>query len=88
MRASTGVFFSVECYAGHRADERPIALRLGARRIAVREILDRWRGEDHTYFKLLGEEGAVYLIRQDQHEDRWELILFEHPRPAAREFPQ
>ena len=85
MLRSTGTSFGVECYAGHRADEHPTALRFGERRIAVREILDRWRGEDHAYFKLVGEEGAMYLIRQDQREGRWELILFELPPSASRE---
>jgi hypothetical protein len=81
MDALPSMTLAVECYAGFRADERPTALRLGGRRIAVRTILDRWLGEDHTYFKVLGEDGALYLIRQDLHEGGWELVLFE-ARPA------
>jgi hypothetical protein len=69
----------VECYAGYAADERPVAFRLGERRIAVREIVDRWYGEDHAYFKLTGEDGVRYLLRQDRWRDTWELILMEVP---------
>jgi hypothetical protein len=75
----------VECYSGYTADERPVAIQLGARRIPVQAIIDRWLGEDHAYFKLAGEDGAVYLIRQDRTADTWELILMESmPSPARQ----
>jgi hypothetical protein len=64
------------------ADERPVAFQLGERRIPVAEVVDRWQGEDHAYFKLIGEDGMRYLIRQDRGSDTWELILFEGPVPA------
>jgi hypothetical protein len=75
----------VECYSGYAADERPVSLQMGARRIAVRELMDRWYGEDHAYFKLAGEDGAVYLIRQDRTSDTWELILMEVPAAPTRQ---
>jgi hypothetical protein len=67
----------VECYAGYRADERPEAFWLQGRRIAVREILDRWLGEDHAYFKVTGEDGVRYILRRDDCRDQWELISME-----------
>jgi hypothetical protein len=69
----------VETYSGARADERPLALRLRERRVAVRTILDRWLGEDHAYFKLVGEDDVRYLIRHDLQSDAWELILMDVP---------
>ena len=75
----------VETYSGYAADERPVAIRLGARRIPVQTIIDRWLGEDHAYFKVAGEDGLVYLIRQDRTTDTWELILTESsPFPAGQ----
>ncbi len=85
MDASPKISLAVECYAGYRADERPTALTLGGQRIAVRSILDRWLGEDHAYFKIVGEDGALYLIRQDLNQNGWELVLFEAPSPARQE---
>jgi hypothetical protein len=73
----------VEAYSGYKADERPIAFRLGERRITVREVLDRWHGEDHAYFKLTGEDGTVYILRQDRSSDTWELIPAEGGDPVA-----
>jgi len=70
----------VETYSGVRADERPLAIRHRERRVAVREVLDRWRGEDHAYFKLVGEDDIRYIIRHDLQSDTWELILMEVPQ--------
>lgn len=82
MAGPARIPLKVECYAGHAADERPVAFQLGERRIPVVEVVDRWQGEDHAYFKLIGEDGMRYLIRQDRTSDTWELILFEAPAPA------
>jgi hypothetical protein len=86
MTASLKIRIGVECYAGVRADERPTALILEGRRIAVREIRDRWMGEDHAYFKIVGADGAVYLIRQDRCEGEWQLVLCELPSHSAQEY--
>ncbi|HEX6212418.1 MAG TPA: hypothetical protein VF136_16680 [Methylomirabilota bacterium] len=67
----------VECYAGHRGEETPRALVLGERRIEVTEVLDRWLGPDHRYFKLRGHDGDTYIVRHDISSGAWELTLFE-----------
>jgi hypothetical protein len=70
----------VECYAGHRGEETPRRLFLGTRKVEVVELLDCWLAPDHRYFKLLGEDGDVYVVRHDAFEDRWELTLFQRQR--------
>lgn len=75
MAASARIALSVETYSGYTADERPVAFRLGGRRIGVREILDRWLGENHAYFKVTGEDGVRYILRQDRSADSWELVF-------------
>ncbi len=82
MRGPARIPLRVECYSGYAADERPVAFQMGERRIPVAEVVDRWQGEDHAYFKLIGEDGMQYVIRQDRTSDSWELILFEGPAPA------
>jgi hypothetical protein len=67
----------VECYAGYRADETPRALRFGDRRVAVVDVIDRWLAPDYSYFKLRGDDGAVYIVRHDHEGDRWELTVYE-----------
>lgn len=72
----------VECHAGHRGEETPRRLWLGDRKVEVEEVVDRWYGPDHRYFKLRGDDGALYLVRHDEPADRWELTLFQREGPA------
>lgn len=85
MKDAACIPLRVESYAGYRADERPEALWLHGRRIAVREVLDRWLGEDHAYFKVVGEDGVRYLLRRDDRHDRWELIPTDAPPALTME---
>jgi len=73
-------FLRVECYAGHRADTEPQRLFSGPREVAVTEVIDRWLDPHHRYFKLRGDDGGIYLVRQDTLSDRWELTLFDSGR--------
>ena len=74
----------VESYAGYKADERPAAFTLGTRKFLVRAIVDRWYGEDHSYFKLIADDGNLYVIRHDRTKDEWELVLMEAPGQEKR----
>jgi len=75
----------VDCYAGHRGEETPRRLELGGRFVQVVEVVDRWFGPDHRYFKVLGDDGALYLLRVDDDADLWELVMFERaPADATR----
>ncbi|MES2537568.1 MAG: hypothetical protein V4632_17045 [Pseudomonadota bacterium] len=53
------------------------AFSIGVRRIAVMEIIDRWPAASHEYIKLLGDDGALYILRHDEGSKRWELTLFQ-----------
>jgi hypothetical protein len=66
----------VECYAGYRGEETPRRFNIGDRRVEVVEVIDRWLGPDHRYFKLKGDDGGQYILRHDEPSDRWELIQF------------
>ena len=66
----------VECYAGYRGEETPRNFWLGPRKIEVREIQDRWMAPDHRYFKLVGDDDSVYIIRHDMEALDWELIFY------------
>jgi len=49
----------VECYSGHRGEETPRRFYLGNRHIEVAEVIDRWLGPDHRYFKVRGDDGPA-----------------------------
>jgi len=63
----------VSCYSGYKANERPIDITVRGRKLRVEEIVDRWYGVDHSYFKILANDQKIYLIRYDQDEDLWTL---------------
>jgi hypothetical protein len=68
---------SVECYAGYRGEQTPRTIVLGDRRIAVTEVVDQWLAPDHRYFKIRGDDRAVYIVRQDVASGEWTLTLFK-----------
>lgn len=65
----------VRCYAGHRGEESPRQFSLGGRSVAVKDVIDRWLTPDHRYFKVRGDDGAVYILRHDVKAGRWELTM-------------
>ena len=70
----------VECYAGHRGEETPRRLTFDGRSVELLEVLDCWLGMDHRYFKMLGEDGATYILRHDTARERWEMTMYQAPR--------
>ncbi len=69
----------VECYAGYKADERPLRFTLqgahGARTLDVRKVLDQWYGAGYSCFKVLADDG-IYILRHHEAEDIWVLDSF------------
>lgn len=63
----------VECYAGYRDEQEPLAFTLGGTRFAVIEIIDRWIAPGHRYFKVEADDGRVLLLRHDTPSGDWEL---------------
>ena len=81
---------AVECYAGYRGEETPRRFRIGRpgeRWIEVADVLDRWLDPDHRYFKLLGADGDLYILRHDAESDAWELTLYRSGGAAPGERP-
>jgi hypothetical protein len=68
----------VECYSGHRANERPLAFTFEGRRWEVVEVIDWWYeggvrpGRPALdYFKVKTAEGRVFLLRYNFLFDAW-----------------
>ena len=71
--ASREKHIEVTCYSGHKANERPLSFVLGERKLQVKRIVSRWFGQGHDYFKVLGDDGGVYLLKWHRNRDRWSL---------------
>lgn len=67
----------MQTYSGYKADERPVSFTVVNRTFQVREVLDQWQGVGHTYFKLVADDGSLYIIRHDKEADEWEMVMME-----------
>jgi hypothetical protein len=70
------VKIQVECYSGHKADERPIKFSLGNTVLFVDSIQDQWYGPDDCYFRVLADDGNTYVIAHNETTDEWTLASF------------
>ncbi len=70
------LIIKVECYAGYRGEETPRCIWMGERKIEVKKVLDQWLAPDHRYFKILGDDSAIYIIRHDTEKWIWELTFY------------
>jgi hypothetical protein len=61
----------VVAYSGYKANERPLYLVLDERRLEVKNTLDTWYGVEHDYFKVLADDGRVYLLKWHRSLDLW-----------------
>jgi len=68
----------VHCYAGMKADERPVRFRLGEHEYMVEEVLDQWYGPDHLFFRVRADDGKVYILRRETSvpDGEWDLVSF------------
>lgn len=69
----------VECYAGYRADERPLRFTLGSatgRTLEVKDVLDQWHGVGYRCFKVRADDDNLYILRHQEAEDVWTLDAF------------
>jgi len=68
----------VECYSGHKVNERPVAFSVRNRRREISEILDRWYEVGAKpdapivdYFKIKTDDGSVLILRYVSQSDEW-----------------
>jgi len=72
----------VDCAADARGEPMPRRVHLGGRVVELAAILDQWPGAGHHYVKARGADGALYILRQDETNDVWELTLYRAPGQA------
>jgi hypothetical protein len=66
----------VQCYAGRKADERPVKFQMGEREFVVEELLDQWYGPSEVFFKVRADDGNLYILRHSSSLDEWQLESF------------
>jgi hypothetical protein len=67
----------VEAYAGYKSEETPRAFTYEGVRHEVRDIIARWYTETHACFRIRTSDGHRFVLRYDQNEQVWELVMQE-----------
>jgi hypothetical protein len=70
----------VQCYAGHKADERPVRFRIGDRDYMVEEIIEQWYGPDDAFYKVRADDGNMYLLGRHISAGTWNVESVQKPR--------
>src|SRR5690348_7894299 len=58
---------TVDAYAGYKGEETPRSFTLDGRKLDVREVVDRWYSETHSYFRVHASDGQRYVLRSEEH---------------------
>ena len=62
-----------QCYAGRKADERPVRFRVDDRDYMVEEIVEQWYGPDDSFYRVRAGDGSVYLLRRHTPTGTWSV---------------
>jgi hypothetical protein len=71
-----GMAIRVECYAGYRGEQEPLAFWLGERRLVVRAVVDRWFAPTQRWFKVDAHDGNMYVLRHEETSGDWEIAAY------------
>jgi len=77
----------VECYAGRKADERPVRFRLEGKPHSVEDVLDQWYAPDSILYKVRADDGNLYILRQQtlRPDGVWDLVAFRKEKKRNSE---
>ena len=73
----------VECYAGYRADERPLRFTLRGHTFDIMEVPDRWYSPGAIYFRVRTDDGDYFVLRHDEPQDVWSVDAFRSSRDGS-----
>ena len=62
----------------------PGRFHFGGHQVDVLETLDQWYGSNYRYIKARSTNGNLYILRFDEHQTAWELIVFKSARAQMR----
>lgn len=66
----------VEYAATRRGENTPKRIFIGERTIDVVDVIDRWFGHDHAYYKVRDTDQVTYILRQGAF-GRWQLVMLD-----------
>ena len=70
---------TVESYAGSQAEEYPLRVSIGKRKVKILSIEKRWLTPECKCFKVLGDDGCLYVLEYNSDNDTWSLLTINRP---------
>jgi hypothetical protein len=69
---------TVECYAGSKADERPVRFWREGRQYVVEAVVEQWYEPESLCFKVRADNGNLYVLRRQTStpDGTWDATLF------------
>jgi hypothetical protein len=64
---------TVRCFSGYKADERPLAFLYGNTQLLVRKITESWYEPEGLFFRVMANDGRIYLLKYDSQNDTWQV---------------
>ena len=77
----------VKSCSGSEGKETPVGFLLGERSIKIEEVMDRWYGQQGTYYRVLGDDENLYILKEPLEGELWELVSFTHKNSRGTELP-
>ena len=69
----------VESYSGVKSEEYPLRFHLQGRKINISKIEDRWLTPGCKCFKILADNGNIYVLEYNERDDVWSLLTTGRP---------
>ena len=66
----------VECHAGYRGSQHPVAVLLDGGRVRVAAVVRAWIEPEGRFFRVRLEDGRVALLRHEPEGAVWDLVAF------------
>jgi len=73
------VSVTVESYSGFKSEEYPLRFHLQGRKIEVSRIAARWLTPGCRCFKVLADNGSIYVLEYNETDDLWNLLTTDRP---------
>jgi len=67
---------NVDCEAGYGGEETPVRFHLLGHPREITQVLDRWLVLRNRNFKVMGDDGGMYVLRHALDADCWEMVLY------------
>ena len=74
----------VECFAGRKADERPLRFFLDGREYEITSIDDQWYSPGVAWFRVRADDGNDYVLKHNEGQDNWALEAYRAVGRAER----